>query len=501
MKDIIFGLETEYAFTGRYLGSRSYKKAINENDLASHLDSFFEKLLNSRFVTSSKRLGRNDSVISSHDYFWQKNGAKIYYDMEHIEYSTPECRTPEELIIYDKAGMRILEEIRGLLQKDLEGKIKIIILKNNVDSRGNSYGSHESYLVAKRVRFEREPILSWLVPFFVTRPIYAGSGRVVIDSKERELRYNLSQRAFSILNDISRSAARDRGIIYIKSGCDYCGKNFRRLQIVSGDSNMADFSQFLKFGTVHLLIRALEKNSLKIDKNKIKFGESISTAINKVSQDLTLEDKIVISRGKKMTALEIQESYLEDMLKCFQQDRDFLVKKILREWTRVLLALRKKDFDSLSFGYDAFIKLKLIEQFLRRAGLEWSDPERKILKISEKNQGAVDKISAIDLFYHDINPEDGLYLKLEKSGQVKNLDINQNKKIMGAVFKPPKTRANIRSRYLRVIDKLNNVESEINWHSISQKKPFEFKLNFPDPFCGRSELLENKLRKLKRINK
>lgn len=492
METIISGLETEFALVLRPKSKN--KKVARKANLQFPSGVFLRLLADSGYIAVCQSKPAKEE-------FWLENGGRIYEDCGYVEYSTPECKDISSLLIHDKAGEQILEDIRRLMETQYGDDLKIMVFKNNVDSQGHSCGCHENYLVSRGITSltsSGRELLNRLIPFFITRNIYVGAGDILINDESRELGFCLSQRAPFILSKFSPSARAERGIITDKSCEIHADENkFNRLHVVCGDSNMSDISNFLKVGTTHLLLRALEEHSPgAIEKCKLLLGGSVKRAIKRVSQDPSLTAKIsLVSRGK-WTALEIQEQYLNEMLRIFQRDKDGVSKVILEIWAKTLDCLRRKDFETLSRRLDLFIKLKLIEECLKRHRIWWDDPQRKIFKIdSRKKEELVKKIRLMNLFYHSTDLNNSCYLKLRKSGLVDTL-VSQEE-IDKAKSCPTPTRAEIRSLYIRSINSIKKIKCSVDWGKIEQERPFKFKLDFPSPFCSRSRNLEKEIRKLK----
>ena len=104
------------------------------------------------------------------------NGARYYVDHAHPEFSTPECADPLEAVLYDKAGEEVLRRSMAAARRVLPEGQSIVVYKNNSDGKGNSYGTHENYLMDRAVPFAR--IAHLVTPHFVTRQIYCGAGKV-----------------------------------------------------------------------------------------------------------------------------------------------------------------------------------------------------------------------------------------------------------------------------------------------------------------------------------
>jgi len=235
MKRRIFGLENEYGLTCTLNGQRR----LSPDNVARYL---FEKVIPG---------ARNANVFL-------ENGARLYLDTGfHPEYATPECDDVAELVIHDKAGERIVEDLLHQAEKRLrEDGISgnILLFKNNTDSAGNSYGCHENYLVSRDVSFQR--LAEALIPFFVTRQIFAGAGKVL--QTPRGFHYCLSQRAQHICQEISGATTSSRSIINTRDEPHADAERYRRLHVIVGDSNMSEVATYLKIGTTALVLDMIE---------------------------------------------------------------------------------------------------------------------------------------------------------------------------------------------------------------------------------------------------
>src|SRR5437870_1434767 len=235
MKRRIFGLENEYGLTCTLNGQRR----LSPDNVARYL---FEKVIPG---------ARNANVFL-------ENGARLYLDTGfHPEYATPECDDIVDLVIHDKAGERIVEDLLHQAEKRLrEDGISghILLFKNNTDSAGNSYGCHENYLVSRDVSFQR--LAEGLIPFFVTRQIFAGAGKVL--QTPRGFHYCLSQRAQHICQEISGATTSSRSIINTRDEPHADAERYRRLHVIVGDSNMSEVATYLKIGTTALVLDMIE---------------------------------------------------------------------------------------------------------------------------------------------------------------------------------------------------------------------------------------------------
>ena len=325
------------------------------------------------------------------------NGARLYLDVgSHPEYATPECDSIRDLVIHDKAGERILEQLLASAEQRLreEGIRGVIYLfKNNTDSAGNSYGCHENYLTspARRLRHYAEV----LIPFLVSRQIFAGAGKVL--QTARGALYCVSQRAEHIWEGVSSATTRSRPIINTRDEPHADAERYRRLHVIVGDSNMSEYATFLKVGTASILLRMLEDPSVVLRDMTL---ENPIRAIREISHDMTCKRKVRLANGREVSALDIQNEYLGRALR-YAETKGFsdLEMLALEMWEHVLTQL-EADPMKLDRHCDWVIKYKLIEAYRARNELPLAHP----------------KVALMDLQYHDVNQDRGLFYKLSGAG-------------------------------------------------------------------------------------
>ncbi|HET9249332.1 MAG TPA: Pup--protein ligase, partial [Actinomycetota bacterium] len=380
MERRIFGLENEYGVTCTFRGQRR----LSPDEVARYL---FRRVVH---------WGRSSNVFL-------ENGARLYLDVgSHPEYATPECDDVEELVAHDKAGERILEALLGAAEMRLheEGiSGQVYLFKNNTDSAGNSYGCHENYLVARHGEFAR--MADVLIPFFVTRQIWCGAGKVL--HGPRGAQYCISQRAEHIWEGVSSATTRSRPIINTRDEPHADAERFRRLHVIVGDSNMSEWTTFLKVGITDLVLRMVEGNTVMRDLTL----ENPIRAIREISHDLTGKRKVRLANGREATALEIQGEYL-NKAKEFVESRGLqtdVIKRVLDLWERGLRAIDTGDLSLVDRELDWVIKHRLIERYRSRHNLPLSSP----------------RIARIDLAYHDIHRGRGLYYLLQSKGLVERV--------------------------------------------------------------------------------
>src|SRR3977135_1154422 len=285
----IFGLENEYGVTCTLRGQRR----LSPDEVARYL---FRRVVS---------WGRSSNVFLA-------NGARLYLDVgSHPEYATPECDSIADLVVHDKAGERILEQLLASAEQRLreEGIRGVIYLfKNNTDSAGNSYGCHENSLPSRRDDFGHYAEV--LIPFFVSRQIYAGAGKVL--QTARGAMYCVSQRAEHIWEGVSSATTRSRPIINTRAEPHADAERFRRLHVIVGDSNMSEYTNYLKMGTASIVLRMLEEDKgvwrdLTLE-NPIR-------AIREISHEITCRRRVRLANGRELSAVEIQSEYLNRALR------------------------------------------------------------------------------------------------------------------------------------------------------------------------------------------
>lgn len=350
------------------------------------------------------------------------NGGRLYVDGAHPEYSTPECTNPREVVAFERVAERILAQCLDAMTK-ARGREQIVLYKNNSDGKGNSYGYHENYLVSRSVPFER--LVQVLAPFFVSRLIFAGAGKVGAENQTGPVDYQISQRAdfFECLVDLNTMVKRPIVNSRDEPHCEY--SKYRRLHVIVGDANMAELSTYLKIGTMAIVLDLVEAGA-----NLPKFElEDPIRAIKQVSRDLTIKETLRLAGGQATTALAIQRGYLKaamDFYAC--HDLPQVTKDVLVRWEEVLDKL-ERDPRSLVRELDWVAKRHLMESYMERKGCGWNDP----------------RIRLMDLQYHDVRPDKGLYYTLERSHMIER--IVQDVEISRAEFMPPSgTRAYFRGR-------------------------------------------------------
>jgi Pup amidohydrolase len=353
------------------------------------------------------------------------NGARYYVDHAHPEYSTPECASPRQLVVHDKAGERVLERSLTELHHVLPPGQRIAIYKNNSDGKGNSYGTHENFLVDRGTPFGI--IVRDLTPFLVSRQIYTGAGKLggeaPWDDRDRH-RYQLSQRADFFEAEVGLETTLKRPIINTRDEPHADPDKYRRLHVIVGDANMSEVATYLKLGTTSIVLKMIEDEYLP----DLTMANPVAS-LHEVSRDLSCTARLHLADGRRLRAVEIQWEYLERARKYVEQEDDTPDNRdVLQRWESVLSAL-ESDPLSLQRELDWVAKYRLLESYRERDGLAWSDP----------------KLRLIDLQYHDVRTDKGLYYRMAATGKVDRLV--SDREIEQAVMEPPEdTRAYFRGR-------------------------------------------------------
>ncbi len=368
------------------------------------------------------------------------NGARYYVDHAHPEYSCPEVTTARDLVIHEKAGERIVELSRREASALLPSGSQLLIYKNNSDRKGNSYGSHENYLMDRRTSFKQ--IVEHLMPFFVTRQVFTGAGKVGSENRSHPCVYQLSQRADFFETEVALDTMVKRPIINTRDEPHADREKYRRLHVIVGDSNMSEYTIWLRNGVTALVLSMIEDGA--IDRN-LSLRDPVR-AIKEVSHDPTCRKEVELERGGSRSAVQIQAEYLEMARRYLEANPAPELADLFAQWELVLAAL-ERDPRELATRIDWIIKQAMIERFVERKGLDWESPQ----------------VQMLDLQYHDLRRDRGLYYLLERQGQVERIATDEE--INRAIQEPPEdTRAYFRGRCLQ---RYGPEVFGVNWDSIS----------------------------------
>src|SRR5918993_239281 len=290
------------------------------------------------------------------------NGARLYVDHAHPEYSTPEVTNPRDIVLWDKAGEQVMAEASRRAAR-IPGQPTIQLYKNNTDGKGASYGSHENYLMDRKTPFI--DIIRGLVPFFVTRQVFAGSGRVGIGTEGRTQGFQLSQRADFFEVEVGLETTLKRPIINTRDEPHADAEKYRRLHVIIGDANLAELSTYLKVGTTSLVLSMIEDGFIAVD---LAVDQPVRT-LHQVSHDPSLKRLVTLRSGRTLTAVQLQMEYYELSRKYVEErfgaDADEQTKDVLSRWEDTLNRL-ENDPMSLSGELDWIAKKELMEGYRRR---------------------------------------------------------------------------------------------------------------------------------------
>ena len=370
------------------------------------------------------------------------NGARVYVDHAHPEYSSPEVTTPLDAVRWEKAGEQVMLDAQRRAAQ-MPGGAAIALYKNNTDNKGASYGAHENFLMRRATPFG--DIVRHLTPFFVSRQVVCGAGRVGIGQDGREHGFQVSQRADFFEVEVGLETTLKRPIINTRDEPHADPEKYRRLHVIIGDANLAEVSTYLKLGTTSLVLAMIEDGFITRDLSV----DGPVRALRAVSHDPTLRHTVQLKDGRRLTGVQLQMEYL-DLAKKYVEDRfgsdaDAQTTDVLARWESVLDRL-ERDPMLCARELDWVAKLKLLEQYRDRDGLDWDSA----------------KLQLIDVQYSDIRPEKGLYHRLAASGRITRL--LDDAEVEAAMHEPPTdTRAYFRGRCL---EKYAEHVAAASWDSV-----------------------------------
>ena len=354
------------------------------------------------------------------------NGARLYVDHAHPEYSSPEVTNPRDAVLWDKAGERIMARAVELVAQ-VPGSMPVNLYKNNTDNKGASYGTHENYLMRRTTPFAE--IVRHLIPFFVTRQVFTGAGRIGLGQDGRGKGFQLSQRADFFEVEVGLETTLKRPIINTRDEPHADPERFRRLHVIVGDANLAEVATYLKMGTTSLVLAMIEDDFLDVD---LVLSAPVRE-MHAVSHDPGLRHLVTTVSGRRLTAVQVQLELLEQARKYVEQriDPDPDTVDVLERWESVLVRL-ESDPSSLSRELDWVAKLSLMQGYIDRDGIDWGHP----------------RLELVDLQYSDVRPEKGLAQRLQARGALER--ITTDAEVSRAVDTPPEdTRAWFRGECMR----------------------------------------------------
>ncbi|MGI8758711.1 MAG: depupylase/deamidase Dop [Acidimicrobiales bacterium] len=346
------------------------------------------------------------------------NGARYYVDHAHPELSTPECSDAREVVVWDKAAERILIQSMEAATATLPAGQELVVYKNNSDRKGNSYGCHENYLMDRALPFQR--IVAGITPFFVTRQLFTGAGKVGSEAagvSSSAVPFQLSQRADFFEEEVGLETTLKRPLVNTRDEPHCDASKYRRLHVILGDANCSEISTFLKVGTTALVLAMIEDDELGRD---LSLATPVR-ALRQVSYDLGMEGMLELADGDRISALDLQWEYLTWAKKYADSHGLAAVgeevgAEVLRRWEAVLTALETEPM-SLAGTLDWVAKYQLLSAYRDRDGLDWDAP----------------KLAAMDLQYHDLRPGRSLFARLDVER------LTDDTEVVAAMTEPPAT--------------------------------------------------------------
>lgn len=375
------------------------------------------------------------------------NGARYYVDHAHPEYSTPECSNVYEAILHDRAGEMVLARSVEAASRLLPLGQSLMVLKNNSDRKGNSYGTHENYLMDRSVPFGH--IVANIMPHFVSRQIFTGAGKVgceVTTGSKPDVAFQLTQRADFFEEEVGLETTLKRPIVNTRDEPHCDAQRYRRLHVIVGDANLSEVAGFLKVGTTALVLAMIEDEWFERQERSLALQSAVP-AMRHVSWDMSLRSPIELADGRSMTALEMQWEHL-DLARKYGEERGLdavggseIGGDILSRWEQILTGLESNPM-SLSHQLDWVAKFRVIDGYRQRHDLSWNDS----------------KLAAMDLQYHDVRPARSLHARLGMETLLDPAAVER------AVTEPPETtRAYFRGKCLQ---RWSSQVAAANWDSV-----------------------------------
>lgn len=435
----LFGIETEYGiavedadashlvgesrevvkcYEGVYAAPWNYRTEDARSDVRGfHVDKLSQDPNDAQFdrpgtAAQSPSADRCDRVLV--------NGARLYNDHGHPEYSTPECCDLRSLVAHDKAGERIVLDCARARSAAI-GKT-VDIFKNNTDFHGASYGTHESYLMRRDVPWER--VVENMGTFLATRILYAGAGKVGCEERNANALYQISQRAdfFSVLQSVD--TLHNRPLVNTRDEAHGDAVRFRRLHVIAGDANMSEYATALRVGATNLVVALIESGW----QTPAQLKDPVK-AIKHISRDASYKWQVETTDGEMLSAIDVQRTFLRAARDLELPNSEW----VLDEWTETLDALEQDPF-SLSDRLDWVAKKSLLDAFVEAEELDW------------KNDTLT--LQSLDLAYHNVDHEAGLYYGLVDAGAMRTL-VTEEEIEAARSNAPANTRAVLRGIIVR----------------------------------------------------
>ena len=480
----VMGIETEYGISLE--GSPGANPMVLANQLINaYIDKYLPMNDHSRWDYSQEsplrdargfELSRSladPSLLTNEEFGLANsilpNGARLYVDHAHPEYSGPEVIDPSDAAKWDQAGDRIMS-IASDLHHSATGD-RILLHKNNTDGKGASYGCHENYLVKRSTPFAH--LVRYLTPFFVSRQVICGAGRVGLGQNSEQAGFQISQRADFFEAEVGLETTIKRPIINTRDEPHADPERYRRLHVIIGDANMSEVSTYLKMGTTALVLSMIEEGFLSEDLSL----ESPVSALRAISHDPSLKTKVRLKDGRSLSALEIQRGYFRQAVRYVDErcPEHLPTEALLRLWGETLTQLETDPMSAIT-SVEWVGKLYLLSGYRDRDSVPWNDS----------------KLALIDLQWSDLRVDRNLFLRLAKRGIAAGMhDVEQ---IEEAIAVPPsQTRAWFRGK---CVSRLGSELIAASWDSVildlSENDDFT-RIMMSDPYQGGRDQTERAL--------
>jgi proteasome accessory factor PafA2 len=403
------------------------------------------------------------------------NGARLYVDHAHPEYATPECSNARDLVVWDVAGERILEEAGRRVQATLPEGAAIHLHKNNTDGKGAAYGTHENYLVARHIPFGA--MTRQLLPMFVSRIALVGAGRIGSEH-DLGLAYQLSQRADFFEVEVGLETTVKRPLMNTRDEPHADPDRFRRLHVINGDANLCEVAGLVKVGAMLLVLDAIAVDGLG---TPLELVDPVA-AFRHLSHDTELAATVELADGRRLGALDLQEHYLERCRALVERDGHRGSSELVLSWWERLVDAARRDVAELDGLVDWVTKLRLLEGFRARHGLDMMH----------------ERVRMVDLQYHDVRRDKGLYHRLVAAGRIERIVTEEE--VVAAMTSPPEdTRAWFRGECIR---RFPRAIVAAGWDSLVLDTGGESlaRLAMDDPALGTRALTEQALEQAEDVN-
>lgn len=387
--------------------------------------------------------------------FLATTGGCFYIDLGHLEACIPEVCSARDFVAAHHANLRLAcAACRRANQKLAPGE-RIVVMANNTDRLGQSWGGHLNVLVSRdlwtRIFDHMYPTLFVLAAFQVSSILYTGQGKVGAENGKEWVDFQITQRGdfFECLageqTTYRRPICNMRDEAHVGKGAT--ASDLARLHVIFHDTTLTEGSNYLKAGVTQLLLAMLESGWCD---TQVLLAEPLA-ALSAWGHDPQLHALASLADGRQVTAVEHQELFALAARRFVETGEAQQVPeadRILALWEDTLAKLARRDFTSLARRLDWVMKRGLLERLIdRNPGLDWHS----------------NAVRAADLMFASLDPTEGVYWAIEKAGGVDR--IVSNGEIRRFTRNPPlDTRAWSRTMLLRQVGR-HAIES-VNWDEI-----------------------------------